>query len=77
MKNKTFKVGGFIIGATLFLFLFMWLAIPNISPENENISVAGMTAIVLSTAVLMGCLTAFLTLRVKNYLVGKDLRYNA
>lgn len=68
MKNKTGKIGGFIVGVTGFLMLFKVLILDKTSPSDEL-----APGIVVILAVLSGVLIAFLGSLVQNYLEKRSI----
>lgn len=66
MKNKTGKIGGFVLGLTGFLLVFKLIFLDHIPPEDEI--APGMVVI---ASVLNGLLFAFIGNLIQNYFEKK------
>jgi len=66
MKNKTGRIGGFVLGVTGFLVMFKLMFLPNIPPEDEL-----APGIVVFVSVLNGVLFAFIGSLIQNHFVRK------
>jgi len=66
MKNKTSVIIGFIVGVVGFLLLFKLIFLDNIPPPDEL-----APGIVVSIAIMNGCLFAFIGALIYNYVTKK------
>ena len=66
MKNKTGRIGGFVLGVTGFLVMFKVMFLPNIPPEDEL-----APGIVVIISLVNGVLFAFIGSLLQNHFVRK------
>ena len=66
MKNKTGRIGGFVLGVAGFLVMFKLMFLPDIPPEDEL-----APGIVVVVSVLNGVLFAFIGALLQNHFVRK------
>lgn len=66
MKNKTGKIGGFVLGVAGFLLMFKLIILDNTAPSDEL-----APGVVVMASVLNGVLCGFIGSRIQSYFMKK------